>query len=94
MKHLLKCFLLIIIQIDFLNSIPIRLTNRNTFIKNIFQNEDFTQKKIKNIRKLESSKDDVAIIHINDVHCGVNDTIGYDGFVLYRDELKKNISML
>jgi len=29
-------------------------------------------------------------MHLNDVHCGVNDTIGYDGFVLYRDELKRN----
>ena len=33
--------------------------------------------------------DDIVIIHLNDVHCGLNDTIGYDGFVLYRDELKK-----
>ena len=40
-------------------------------------------------RKLEES-DDIIIIHINDVHCGLNDTIGYDGFALYRDELKKN----
>ena len=40
-------------------------------------------------RKLENS-DDIIIIHVNDVHCGLNDTIGYDGFALYRDELKKN----
>ena len=33
--------------------------------------------------------DDLIILHVNDVHCGINDTIGYDGFVLYRDELKK-----
>ena len=89
MKNLLKYFLIITIQIYYLNSIPIRFTNRNTFIKNNFQNEDFSQKKIKNIRKLEQTKDDIAIIHINDVHCGINDTIGYDGFVLYRNELKK-----
>jgi len=91
MKNLLKYFLLIAIQIYYLNSNP--FTNRNTFIKNNFQNEDFNQKRIKNIRKLEKTKNDIAIIHINDVHCGVNKTIGYDGFVLYRDELKKNISM-
>ena len=33
--------------------------------------------------------DDIVILHINDVHCGINDTIGYDGFVLYREEMKK-----
>ena len=41
------------------------------------------------IRNLQDSSDDIIIMHLNDVHCGVNDTIGYDGFVLYRDELKK-----
>ena len=41
------------------------------------------------IRHLEESSDDIIIVHLNDVHCGINDTIGYDGFVLYRDELKK-----
>ena len=25
----------------------------------------------------------------NDVHCGFNDTIGYDGFTLYRKELQE-----
>ena len=40
-------------------------------------------------RNLEESSDDIIILHLNDVHCGVNDTIGYDGFVLYRDELYK-----
>ena len=40
-------------------------------------------------RKLDDLSDDIVIIHLNDVHCGLNDTIGYDGFVLYRDELKK-----
>ena len=42
------------------------------------------------IRKLEEVSKDIIIVHLNDVHCGVNDTIGYDGFVLYRDELKRN----
>jgi len=40
-------------------------------------------------RSLEESSDDIIILHLNDVHCGVNDTIGYDGFLLYRDELSK-----
>jgi len=42
------------------------------------------------IRNLEDKSNDIIIMHLNDVHCGVNDTIGYDGFVLYRDELKRN----
>ena len=37
--------------------------------------------------------DDIVILHINDVHCGINASIGYDGFVLYREEMKKNIKM-
>ena len=40
-------------------------------------------------RKLQEKSDDIVIIHLNDVHCGLNDTIGYDGFILYRDELKE-----
>ena len=47
----------------------------------------------KNKRKLAPEEsvlsDDIVIIHINDVHCGLNDTVGYDGFALYREELKK-----
>ena len=44
----------------------------------------------KNPRKLQENKsDDIVILHVNDVHCGLNDTIGYDGFVLYRDEMRK-----
>ena len=27
-------------------------------------------------------------MHINDVHYGINDTIGYDGYALYGDILK------
>ena len=40
-------------------------------------------------RKLTDLSDDILILHVNDVHCGINDTIGYDGFVLYREEMKK-----
>ena len=38
-------------------------------------------------RNLEDLSNDIIILHLNDVHCGVNDNIGYDGFVLFRDEL-------
>ena len=37
----------------------------------------------------EELSDDIVLIHLNDVHCGINDKIGYDGFVLYRRELQK-----
>ena len=45
--------------------------------------------KKKNLRKAADLSDDIAIIHLNDVHCGITDTIGYDGFALYRRELKQ-----
>ena len=45
--------------------------------------------KDKNIRKLEELSDDIVILHINDAHCAINKTIGYDGFALYRNEMKK-----
>ena len=31
--------------------------------------------------------EDIVILHTNDVHCGVNDTIGYDGLMLYKKQL-------
>ena len=41
-------------------------------------------------RKLEDEKsDDIIILHTNDVHCGVRDTIGYDGLMLYKKQLEK-----
>ena len=44
-------------------------------------------------RSLQESSDDIIILHLNDVHCGVNDTIGYDGFILYCNELYKKIQI-
>ena len=42
-------------------------------------------------RELQTSKsDDIIILHTNDVHCGVQDTIGYDGLMLYKKQLLKN----
>ena len=38
--------------------------------------------------ELEELSDDIIILHTNDVHCGIDDTIGYDGLNLYRKELK------
>ena len=39
-------------------------------------------------RKVQNEKsDDIAILHTNDVHCGVQDTIGYDGLMLYKKQL-------
>jgi 2',3'-cyclic-nucleotide 2'-phosphodiesterase (5'-nucleotidase family) len=39
--------------------------------------------------KSEELSDDIIILHTNDVHCGIQDTIGYDGLMLYKKELKK-----
>ena len=39
-------------------------------------------------RTLQSEKsNDIIILHTNDVHCGVQDTIGYDGLMLYKKQL-------
>ena len=32
---------------------------------------------------------DIIIVYTNDVHCGVEDHIGYAGFALYRNEMRK-----
>ena len=42
-----------------------------------------------NIIKLEEDtrSDDIVIIHTNDVHCGIQDAIGYDGIMLYKKQL-------
>ena len=34
--------------------------------------------------QIYTNTDDIVIIHVNDVHCGLNDTIGYDGYKLYK----------
>lgn len=49
-----------------------------------------------NIRKLEekdTKSEDIIILHTNDVHCGVQDQIGYDGLLFYKKQLQKNINM-
>ena len=72
--------LLLITQINYLYLSP-----TNSFKKKNLKEVP----KINNDRKLDELSDDIVIIHLNDVHCGFNDTIGYDGFALYRKELQK-----
>ena len=41
-------------------------------------------------RTLQTEKsNDIIILHTNDVHCGVQDIIGYDGLMLYKKQLQK-----
>ena len=77
-----KAFIILIVitQINYLYLSPVHPSKNKNLKKS---------SKIKEDRKLDDLSDDNVIIHLNDVHCGLNDTIGYDGFVLYRDELKK-----
>ena len=42
----------------------------------------------------DTRSNDIVILHTNDVHCGVTDSIGYDGLMLYKRQLEKNIIML
>ena len=42
-----------------------------------------------NITSNIEKSDDIIILHTNDVHCGVQDTIGYDGLMLYKKQLLK-----
>ena len=46
---------------------------------------------IKNNKRIlqDSKSDDIVILHTNDVHCGVTDSIGYDGLMLYKRQLEK-----
>ncbi len=36
----------------------------------------------------EGKSDDIVILYTNDVHCGVDDNIGYDGLKLYKREME------
>ena len=36
----------------------------------------------------QKKSDDIIILHTNDVHCGIEDKIGYDGLMLYKKELE------
>lgn len=41
------------------------------------------------IKEGEEKSDDIIILHTNDVHCAIMETIGYDGLNLYKKELEK-----
>ena len=43
----------------------------------------------RNLIEVEDSPDDIIIIHTNDVHCGIDEIIGYDGLMLYKKELQQ-----
>ena len=81
--------LIFLIGICFISSNHINLLkyDEKEFKKNLRKN--LISKTFKNLRKNEELSNDIAIIHINDVHCHANNTIGYDGFVLYKKELQK-----
>ena len=74
-------FLILVFLINYIYLFPIHHHPKNNLKKQSLKKDD---------RRLdEDLSDDIVIIHLNDVHCGLNETIGYDGFVLYRNELKK-----
>ncbi len=76
-------FLILFVQINYLYLFPIHHHLKNNLKKKSLKKDG---------RRLdEDLSDDIVIIHLNDVHCSLNETIGYDGFVLYRNELKKKI---
>ena len=78
-------FLILVFQINYIYLFPIHHHLKNNLKKQSLKKDG---------RRLdEDLSDDIFIIHLNDVHCSLNETIGYDGFVLYRNELKKNIKM-
>ncbi|MBR2759893.1 MAG: bifunctional metallophosphatase/5'-nucleotidase [Solobacterium sp.] len=37
----------------------------------------------------EKDKETIVILHTNDVHCGLDNRIGYDGLYLYKEEMKQ-----
>ena len=61
----------------------------NLLFSNILTKKNLKESKRKLDTEETALSDDIVIIHVNDVHCGLNDTVGYDGFTLYREELKK-----
>ena len=52
-------------------------------------NQYFNKNEIRTLKQeSEELSEDIIIIHTNDVHCGLNDSIGYDGLILYKKELQ------
>ena len=48
-----------------------------------------SQNRKRNLISEGELSDDIIIIHTNDVHCAVDENIGYDGLMLYKKELEK-----
>ena len=59
------------------------------FICILFISELFSFTLLDPSRNLADLSDDIIILHTNDVHCGIMNKIGYDGLMLYKNELKK-----
>ena len=69
------CFILILLQICYFNSY---LTDqKNNYITKTEKEEN------------EDLSDDIIILHTNDIHCDINNNIGYDGLKLYKKILQK-----
>ena len=52
------------------------------FLKSCFASQKKTKRDLQN-----NKSNDIIILHTNDVHCGVQDSIGYDGLMLYKRQL-------
>ena len=52
------------------------------FLKSCFASQEKTKRDLQN-----NKSNDIIILHTNDVHCGVQDSIGYDGLMLYKRQL-------
>ena len=59
------------------------------FLLILMQTDSFPLKNKKRDLADENKSNDIVILHTNDVHCGVTDTIGYDGLMLYKKQLQK-----
>ena len=59
------------------------------FICILFISELFSFTLLDPSRNLADLSDDIIILHTNDVHCGIMNKIGYDGLMIYKNELKK-----
>ena len=60
----------------------ISLTQNNKFLHN-------RSRYIKETLKEDLNDEDIIILHTNDVHCELNEYIGYDGLMLYKKDLQK-----
>ena len=69
-------FILFSFKIISLSSNNKILTNKRNLKETLKEDENYNE-------------EDIVILHTNDVHCALNDNIGYDGLMLYKKELLK-----